>query len=171
MRPSSCLLVPAFLSLSIAFGTLAVQAADDKPLAATGKAVPELAGLDRLMTETMARHHFPGGALAMAKDGRLVFAHGYGLADAVTGKPVEPDAMFRIASLSKPITSAAVLKLVEAGKLKLDDKAIDLIGDIGPPPGKQLDPRSRQNHDRAICSTTPAASISARAWTRCSVPG
>jgi len=79
--------------------------------------------------------------VAVARDGRLLVARGYGLADVENRRPVEPDALFRIASLSKPITAAAILVLVEQGRLRLDSGALDLLGPIEPPPGKSLDPR------------------------------
>ena len=50
------------------------------------------------------------------RDGRLIYARGFGYADVESKTPVQPDALFRIASVSKPITSAAVMKLVEEGK-------------------------------------------------------
>ena len=53
-----------------------------------------------------------------AKDGQVVLARGYGLADRENHQPVKPDALFRIASLSKPITAAVVLTLVERDRLR-----------------------------------------------------
>lgn len=87
----------------------------------------------------------PGGALAVVKAGRLVYARGYGWADREKGRPVTPTSLFRIASLSKPVTAVAVLKLVEQGKLKLEARALDYL-DLPPliPTGKQPDPRFRQ---------------------------
>jgi CubicO group peptidase (beta-lactamase class C family) len=82
----------------------------------------------------------PGGALAVAKDGRLVYAKGFGLGDVVNKAPVEPTSLFRIASLSKPITAVAVLKLVQDGKLDLDAKAFALLG-LKAPEGATVDPR------------------------------
>ena len=69
----------------------------------------------------------PGGAVAFVRDGRLLFAGGYGIANTDSQQPVRPDSLFRIASVSKPITAVAVLKLVEDGQLSLDDRAFDLV--------------------------------------------
>ena len=55
---------------------------------------------DRLISEFMDKRDLPGGAIAVVKDGRLVFAKGYGLADIQNQEPVQPDSLFRIASLS-----------------------------------------------------------------------
>src|SRR6187455_122741 len=82
----------------------------------------------------------PGGALAVVKDGRLVYAKGFGLGDVVNKAPVEPTSLFRIASLSKPITAVAVLRLAQEGKLDLDAKAFALL-DLKAPEGSSVDPR------------------------------
>ena len=56
------------------------------------------------------------------KDGRLVYARGFGYADIGKKQPVTPKSLFRIASISKPITAVAILQLVEKKELSLDDK-------------------------------------------------
>lgn len=69
----------------------------------------------------MDKHNVPGAALAIVKDGRLVFAQGYGQLDpATTGRP-GPHSMFRVASVSKPITGATIMKMVQDKKLSLSD--------------------------------------------------
>src|SRR3712207_4969193 len=77
----------------------------------TGAAVPGMESFDRVIPLLMRQWGIPGGAVAVVKDGRLVYARGYGYADVAAKQPVQPDALFRIASVSKPITAAAVLKL------------------------------------------------------------
>ncbi|PYO44875.1 MAG: hypothetical protein DMD33_01335 [Gemmatimonadetes bacterium] len=84
---------------------------------------PQSAGLavyDSVMLALMDRWGIPGGALALVKDGRLVLARGYGYADTATREMVAPTSLFRLASLSKPITAAAVLSLVDDGRISLD---------------------------------------------------
>ena len=117
---------------------------EDEPIVVTGRPTPDLAAIDQTIVNIMRQHKLPGGALAVAKGGRLVMAHGYGLADVEKNQPVRPDSLFRIASLSKPVTAAVFLRLVESGRLHLDDKALDFLTNIEPPPGKTLDPRWRQ---------------------------
>jgi D-alanyl-D-alanine carboxypeptidase len=70
----------------------------------------------------MQQNAIPGLSIAIAKNERLVFAKGYGFADTSTKETVNPKSLFRVASISKPITAVAVMELVEAGQLKLDDK-------------------------------------------------
>jgi N-acyl-D-amino-acid deacylase len=114
---------------------------EDFPI--TGKAGPGLEAIDKAMKTIMSRHGIPGGAVVIAKDGRLVFAKGYGWAD-VTGEPARPDTLFGLASLSKPITALAILKLIEEGKLKLDDRWLDILRHILPPRGARVDPRLKK---------------------------
>src|SRR5712692_10856597 len=79
--------------------------------AVTGTPVPDLQSFDDAMTSLMTKWQIPGAALAVAKDNRLVFAHGYGLADVDLNRPVQPDSLFRIAGLSKTFTAAGILTL------------------------------------------------------------
>ena len=102
--------------------------AQSAEIAVSGRADQRLAPLDHLMSDFVRQHRLPGASLAVAKDGRLVYARGFGLADRQSGETVQPESLFRIASLSKPITSVAILQLVEAGRLKLDDRVVDVLG-------------------------------------------
>jgi N-acyl-D-amino-acid deacylase len=97
------------------------------------------------MISFLKEHHVPGAAMAVERHGRLVSARGFGLADKEKQERVEPHALFRIASISKPITAVAVLQLVERKKLKLDDKVFDLLK-IEPFAhlGVKFDPRWKQ---------------------------
>ena len=107
----------------------------------TGEPVPGMASVDQVISTLMRRWEIPGGAVGIVKDGRLVYARGFGYADESAGESVAPDALFRIASVSKPLTGVAALKLVEEGRLSLDAKAFSLLGDLTPPPGATADPR------------------------------
>ena len=110
-------------------------------IATTGQAVPELAAFDDVMTGLVADWGVPGGQLAVAKDGRLVFDRAYGLADVEAGEPFQPGSLCRIASVSKAITTVAVLALVDDGQLALDDRAFRLLAALPPPMGAPTDPR------------------------------
>jgi N-acyl-D-amino-acid deacylase len=98
----------------------------------TGESVPELAAFDEIVLGMMEQFELPGGQLAIAREGRLVFNRGFGYASVEDQEPVEPDALFRIASNSKPITAVAILKLVDAGELTLDTPVFPLLGLEGP---------------------------------------
>jgi CubicO group peptidase (beta-lactamase class C family) len=75
----------------------------------------------------MRQYKIPGASMAIVKNGRLVYARGFGYADIDRKEPVKPTSLFRIASVSKPITAVAILTLVERGKLKPEDRVFDLL--------------------------------------------
>ena len=99
---------------------------------------------DEALLELMDKYDIPGGAVAVVKDGRLVLARGYGVGDVDSGEPVQPDSLFRIASISKPITAVAILWLVESGDLDLDDRAFDILNDYEALERDDADPRIRE---------------------------
>lgn len=107
----------------------------------SGMRVAGMAAFDSIIPSLMNQWGIPGGAVAVVKDGRLVLARGYGWADEEAQRVVRPDALFRVASVSKPITAAAVLRLHDAGALELDMKAFSVLGDLEPPEGETEDPR------------------------------
>ena len=77
--------------------------------------------LDGFIEPNMEALEIPGLAFAMVKDGQLFFSKGYGFADIDNQIPVEPDkTVFRVGSVSKPVTAVAVMQLVEQGQLDLD---------------------------------------------------
>lgn len=117
---------------------------EKREIPVTGPAAPGMASFDSVVTRLMRRWGIPGGAVAVVRDGRLVLARGYGYADVEAEEPVAPDALFRLASISKPITAVAVLRLVQEGRLTLDARAFDILSDLEPPDGATVDPRIRE---------------------------
>jgi N-acyl-D-amino-acid deacylase len=110
--------------------------------AQTGVAVLEFASLDRDIQALLRKTGVPGSAVAIAKDGRLVFARGYGVADMDTAEPVQPDSLFRVGSISKTFTAVALLNLYENGRLDLDAKVYSgILTDLRPPSALKVDPR------------------------------
>ena len=75
---------------------------------------------DYLKTE-MAELHIPGLSLAVVRDGRIVKAQTYGLANVELNVPATADTEFSIASMTKSVTASAVMLLVQDGKINLDD--------------------------------------------------
>src|SRR5215472_14244758 len=92
----------------------------------------------------MQANALPGASLAIARNGKLVFARGYGLADVEQNQPVLPESIFRFGSIGKTITATAIMKLVQDGKLDLDANAFALIPDIRPRSGRLGDSRINQ---------------------------
>ena len=108
----------------------------------TGPFIPELARLDTNMMNIMMANNVPGGSLAVVKDGRLILARGYGFADVENREPFQPDSLSRAASLSKLITAATAMKLVEDGKLDLDAPVLPILGlEVPDYPGAAFDSR------------------------------
>ncbi|MFI9593832.1 serine hydrolase domain-containing protein [Nonomuraea sp. NPDC052265] len=105
----------------------------------TGTLGAGLGSFDSTMKAFMQARNLSCGSLAVARKGKLVLARGYTWTTSTTLK-TQPTSLFRIASLSKPITGAAILRLVQDGKLKLTDRLPDLLP-LTPPSGKTVDPR------------------------------
>lgn len=102
---------------------------------------PVIPPFDDFMSYTMSTYGVPGAALTITRNGHLIMARGYGLMDQDNNISTKPDTLFRIASLSKTITSVTVMHLVEIGKLSLDQPAFALLPDLQAPGGQDLDPR------------------------------
>lgn len=118
-------------------------AQDKKKLPVTGLADPDLAPFDEMMTKFVRERQVAGAALAVTRNGKLVYARGFGYADKAKGLPVQPTSRFRIASIAKPITAVAILRLIAQGKLNYTDNPFDLLG-LKPLPGKAPDPQLKK---------------------------
>ncbi len=103
----------------------------------TGTAVSALAGFDNQMKAFMQARGITAGQLAVTYKGRLVLARGYSTSTALT---VNPTSLFRVASLTKSFTAAAIVKLVQDGKLSLSTPVVNLL-DITPATGLTRDSR------------------------------
>ena len=90
--------------------------------------MPVLAGADAVddfLKGHMERHKIPGLALAICRDGELVRATGYGLANVELDVPAKPETIFQSGSVGKQFTAMAVMILVDEGKLGLDDRIVE----------------------------------------------
>jgi CubicO group peptidase (beta-lactamase class C family) len=104
-------LIAVFLVVALTLGV--TSAAADSPIPS------ELAAIDQYIREEMQKARIPGLALGIVQDDRIVYLHGYGVADP-SGRPVMPQTPFYVASVYKPFTALAIMQLVEMGKLELD---------------------------------------------------
>jgi CubicO group peptidase (beta-lactamase class C family) len=82
-----------------------------------------LPAIDRIFSEFRQSSHAPGLVYGIVSGGRLVHVKAFGVQDLKARRPVTPDSLFRIASMSKAFTALAVLKLRDQGRLSLDDLA------------------------------------------------
>jgi CubicO group peptidase (beta-lactamase class C family) len=79
-----------------------------------------LDGLDEFCTAALAAHDCPSASIAVVRDGTLVLAEAYGLADVAAGRPATPDTRYALASITKPITATAAGVLADRGLVDLD---------------------------------------------------
>jgi CubicO group peptidase (beta-lactamase class C family) len=106
----------------------------------TGTPAPELAAFDSAMQTIMQNHDITSGEMAVTWQGRLVLAHGYTLNPGPNDILVQPYSQFRIASISKQITSTLINRLIQDGRLSLDATLGQFV-DLTPLPGRTADPR------------------------------
>ena len=104
------------------------------PVANNSSVIPEV---DTEVATLMSKYNVPGVSIAITKDGKLVYAKGYGFANNQTSEKVSTNSLFRIASLSKQVTSIAIMKLVQDGKLSLDATVFGTAGILGTQYGAQ----------------------------------
>jgi CubicO group peptidase (beta-lactamase class C family) len=91
----------------------------------------------------------PGAAVLVVKDGDVVFARGYGVADLRTKRRIDSRTNFRLASVSKQFTAAAVMLLVRDGRLRYEDRLTDIIPDF-PEYGRAVTIRHLLNHTSGL---------------------
>src|SRR5215210_5723431 len=90
--------------------------------AQTGIPAGSMSKCDTQMQTFVTNYQIPGATLAITKNGKLVYMRAFGTANQAGTEATQPYHMFRIASISKPITSVAIMKLIENGQLSLSDK-------------------------------------------------
>jgi len=93
----------------------------------------KLAKIDELVNEYISKNWLTGAVSIVIKDNQLVQYKGYGYADVATKKPMKNDAIFRIMSQTKAITSIGIMILYEQGKLLLDQNISDFIPEFKNP--------------------------------------
>jgi CubicO group peptidase (beta-lactamase class C family) len=91
----------------------------------------ERAAMAEAASGFMTRHAVPGLSVAIGRAGRLVYAEAFGLANREAGEALTPAHRFRIASVTKPITSVAIFTLIEHGRLRLSDRIFGPAGVLG----------------------------------------
>ena len=102
------------------------------------------ANADRIGKELLARG-IPGLAVAVAVDGHVVYAEGFGFADLEERVPAWPTTKFRIGSISKPLTAVALMQFVEQGKVDLDAPVQKYVPSF-PEKGAKITPRLLAGH-------------------------
>ena len=120
----------------------------------------DFAGAERSIRSFMRKWSITGASVAVAKDGKLIYARGFGYADTITKEEVQPYHKFRLASISKLVTATAVIKLTEEGKLSFNDR-------IFGPDGILDDPFFSNPKDKRVYGITVAHLLSHEGgWTQ-----
>lgn len=110
-----------------------------------------LSKVDAIAAEYLQKPSAVGLSIGVARKGQVIVAKGYGLADAEFDVPVDKDTMFRIGSVTKQYTAAAIMRLVEQGKISLDDDLSKYLPDF-PMQGNAVTIRQLLNHTSGIVS-------------------
>ena len=124
MKKSITILLFLFIFSGISAQTKSLQKSpvlSEASPESVGISSERLARIDKMCEEEVANGNLPGIVSLVARNGKIVHWKAYGMADNSTGKEMERDAIFRIASQTKAITSTAVMMLWEEGKFQLDD--------------------------------------------------
>jgi CubicO group peptidase (beta-lactamase class C family) len=140
----ACLLAAPLHSAAIAFA----QPGAAKP--ATQPGVAE--AVDRVIADALRERTFAGAAVGVSVNGRVALIRGYGLADLEQRVPVTEQTVFRIGSVTKQFTAAAILRLVDQGKLSLDDPLAKFRPDF--PRAAEVTIRQLLSHTSGISSYT-----------------
>jgi methyl acetate hydrolase len=107
------------------FGSLALA------FAAQGKRLAAATTLDGVLRESMTRRKIPAVVAMVATPDKITYTGAFGKRDASSGVDVKPDSIFAIASMTKAITSAAGMQLVEQGKIKLHEPVSKILPELG----------------------------------------
>ena len=103
--------------------------AKTSPLGASSLTSEQRASVDRYVAAEMKKNHVPGLAVGVYRRGEILLAKGYGLANVELNVPVTPQTIFQSGSVGKQFVSAAVMMLVEEGKIRLDDSIVQYFPD------------------------------------------
>ncbi|MCH2101314.1 MAG: beta-lactamase family protein, partial [Planctomycetes bacterium] len=120
--------MPPLIALLILTVFAPAQGKAEPLLPERGSQALQAHAVDQMMRDFVHEHRLPGGSLAIMKDGELLYARAFGWADPDKKIAARPASLYRIASISKPITAVAVLRLVDQGKLDLQESPFERIG-------------------------------------------
>ncbi|MFY9557481.1 MAG: serine hydrolase [Blastocatellia bacterium] len=129
---------PLFALVILLFATVVAQA--DK--------------LDDYVKAEMQRQHIPGTSIAVLKDGKIIKAEGYGLANVELNVPARPETVYKIGSVSKQLIATGILILIQDGKLSFDDKISKFLEGT-PDTWKEITVRHLLTHTSGLVREAP----------------
>ena len=142
--------VRAVVATIVAFAFLMVSAPASSTTHALARSLETR--IDAAANKDVNSGHVAGVAIAVLHDGQLIFAKGYGRSNLELSIPVNARTVFRIGSVTKQFTAAAVLLLAEQGKLKIDDKLALYLPNF--PRASEVTLRDLLNHTSGIHNFT-----------------
>jgi len=142
-----------FAALAVALITAASSARPDIPTDAE-----LIASVDAIVSKALSNPGAVGLSIAIARDGKVILAKGYGMAELEHQIPATATTMFRIGSVTKQYTAAAIMRLAEQGKLSLDNELGTYFPDY-PTQGHTVTVRHLLNHTSGIKSYTQIEEI------------
>jgi CubicO group peptidase (beta-lactamase class C family) len=119
-RTGACYRFVAICLLAVV-GLCTVTSGKPRNSSAPALTAEQIAKIDQYVTVEMARERIPGAEVGIYHRGQILLAKGYGLADVELSVPVKPETLFQSGSVGKQFVSAAIMMLVEEGKVSLDD--------------------------------------------------
>jgi CubicO group peptidase (beta-lactamase class C family) len=126
MKRTFPLLAGAVLAIALLAGAPATRAADEvlgsAAPAAVGFAPERLARIDEFINAQIAARQKAGAVVLLARRGKIAYFKAYGSAELASGRPMQTSDYFRLWSMTKPVTSVALLTLYEQGKFRLSDR-------------------------------------------------
>ena len=121
----------------ISISTILLSALLTGAAAQTGNASGSASGsaldpksLDRFVAQEMKNYDVPGVGLAIVENGKIVYAHGYGVRDVATGRKVDGNTQFAVGSVTKSFTALGIMRLVDKGLVRLDTPVIKYLPEL-----------------------------------------
>ena len=109
--------------------------------------------LEDYIPERMRQDDIPGLSVALIRDGKILWTEGFGVANTLSAEPVTPETVFEVGSISKAIAAYTALRLVEEGKLSLDERLSEQLSEPWLPPsvyGDQVTLRHLASHSSGL---------------------
>src|SRR5438105_14263054 len=118
--------------------------------------------LDQFITHEMANKQLPGLSIALVDDQTIIWAKGYGYADAANKVPATAETVYRVGSVSKLFTDIGIMQLVERGGLDPDAPVTKYLPEFKPsnPSGKPITLRQLMSHRAGLCASRPSGTTS-----------
>jgi CubicO group peptidase (beta-lactamase class C family) len=121
------------IGVALGLATAPAAAAQSRPAAQAALPPDQIAQIDAAVARYLTDTRAPGAAVAVVRGGEIAYLKGHGLSDLERLTPATPQTVWRLASVSKPITAAAVLQLAEQGRMGLDVAVGTYVPDLPPP--------------------------------------